>query len=119
MARVKLDEDLSPLVAEPLVRKGHEVLTVVGQGWSGSPDDLLWQRLKNEQVLFITADKGFGDLRAYPPGTHNGIVLLRPDQESLPKFVSLLENLVSRHALESLSGTLTVITSRRIRIRRR
>jgi predicted nuclease of predicted toxin-antitoxin system len=119
MARVKLDEDLSPLVAEPLIRKGHQVLTVASQGWSGTPDVLLWQRLKDEQVLFITADKGFGDLRTYPPGTHHGIVLLRPDHESLPQFASLLENLVNRHSLESLSGNLTVVTSRRIRIRRR
>jgi hypothetical protein len=30
--RAKLDESLSPLVAEPLRRRGHDVVTVIDQG---------------------------------------------------------------------------------------
>src|SRR5438094_717829 len=91
--RVKLDEDLSPTVGEPLRAAGYLVLSVIDQGWGGLSDETLWQRVAVEQVLFITADKGFGDIRAYPPGTHDGIVLLRAERESLREFQRLVQRL--------------------------
>ena len=39
---------------------------------------------KDERYL-VTADKGFGDIRTYPPGTHHGILLLRPDEDGIAK----------------------------------
>lgn len=117
--RVKLDEDLSPLVAEPLRQQGHEVLTVVGQHWGGLPDPVLFTRVRQEGVLFISADKGFGNIRAYPPGTHGGIVLLRPDRESLLDFQNLVLRLVQTRLLESLAGAITVVTPHNIRVRRK
>lgn len=115
---IKLDEDLSPLVAEPLIMQGHNVASVVSQGWSGMSDDELWPRIMAEKRLLITADKGFGDLRAYPPGSHAGIVLLRPDRESILDFRRLVEMLLDQHDLAGLGGSLTVVTPRGIRIRR-
>jgi predicted nuclease of predicted toxin-antitoxin system len=103
--RIKLDEDLSPIVASPLEEHGHEVLTVVAQGWSGMKDDALWLLICGEGVMFITADKGFGDIRKYPPGTHPGIILLRPDAESLLEYQKLLRSLLEKHDLEDLKGT--------------
>lgn len=62
---------------------GYQVETVIGQGWGGAEDDDLWPRIVAEQIYWITADKGFGDVRLYKPGTHSGILLLRPDEESI------------------------------------
>jgi len=116
--RVKLDEDLSPIVGEPLRERGHVVLTVVEQGWGGLADEALFPLIKAEHILFITADKGFGDIRVYPPGTHDGIVLLRADRESLLEFQNLIRRLIESHPLESLAGAVTVVTSRSVRVRR-
>lgn len=54
---------------------GHHVETAVEQGMGGAKDSVLWQAVQAERRFRITADKGFGDIRAYPPGTHSGVLL--------------------------------------------
>ncbi len=119
VAIVKLDEDLAPISAAPLQAAGHEVRSVLTQGWSGIADNELLQRVTAEGAMLVTADKGFGDIRKYPPGSHGGIILLRPDNESLGEYRELLALLVARHELEALAGAVTVVTSRSVRTRRR
>jgi predicted nuclease of predicted toxin-antitoxin system len=115
---VKLDEDLAPLVATPLEAAGHSVATVHGQGWGGMKDPVLWPKVCDEGRYFITADKGFGDIRAYPPGTHPGIMLLRAEHESIVAYRALVEYVLMRYDLASLRGALTVVSPRGIRVRR-
>jgi hypothetical protein len=56
---------------------GHDVDTVADEGMVGRPDpDVLAAAIADERAL-VTFDLGFGDPRAYPPGDHRGIVLLR------------------------------------------
>jgi predicted nuclease of predicted toxin-antitoxin system len=117
--RVKLDEDLSPLVGEPLRRAGYKVASVFEQGWSGMKDAELWPLIVDEGMFLVTADKGFGDIRAFPPGSHPGILILRPDRESIIDYRELVVQVVESHTLESLFGTITVATPRKIRIRRK
>jgi len=112
--KVKLDEDLSPLIAAD-----YEVATVVSQGWSGFSDRELWPRVIAEEAFFITADSGFGDVRAYPPGTHSGILVPRASRESLLSLRDLVADLVQRSSLESLKGAVTVAKLGNIRTRRR
>lgn len=115
---VKLDEDLSPLVAEPLETAGYAAATILGQGWSGLKDAELWPKICAEALFFITADKGFSDIRRFPPGTHPGILVLRPDRESIVDYRALVAAVLAKHPLESLSGTLTIASSRSVRVRR-
>ncbi len=53
-------------------------------------DSDLWTRVVAEGAFLVTADKGFGDVRVYPPGSHPGILVLRPERESLGAFVELV-----------------------------
>lgn len=87
--RIKVDENLPTEIAELLNAHGHDAVTVADQGWSGLPDDLLWRRLQSEGRALVTADKEFGDVRLYPPGTHAGIILLRARQEGLDSYLDL------------------------------
>jgi predicted nuclease of predicted toxin-antitoxin system len=116
---VKLDEDLPSSLARPLELRGHVARTVRDQGWSGLKDSQLWPLVAEEQAFFITGDKGFGDLRAYPPGSHHGVLVLRPVVESAPSFRTLLESVLEKQALASLAGAVTVATPGRVRIRRK
>ena len=87
-------------------------------GWK---DPALWQAVQSEQRFLVTADKGFGDIRLYPPGTHAGVLLLRPDEDGIRPVIELLERVLASYdleALEALAGTVTVVTARGIRIRR-
>jgi predicted nuclease of predicted toxin-antitoxin system len=115
--RVKLDEDLSEELLGDLSCAGHDAATVVTQGWTGTKDVDLWPRVVAEKIYWITADKGFGDIRKYRPGTHPGILLLRPDNESIASFRELIHDVLSLHPLETLVGALTVASPRSIRIR--
>ena len=119
MFAVKLDEDLPYRLAATLEKYGYAPATVCGQLWSGMKDPVLWSKVCGEGRFFITADKGFGDLRFFPPGTHPGILVLRPDKESVPDLVRLLESVLQNHRLESLAGFVAVATPRGIRVRRR
>jgi len=87
--RFKVDEDLPRQIADLLTAHGHNATTVVGQGWQGMSDEILWPRVQNECRWLMTADKGFADLRLYPPGSHAGVILLRSQEESRQAYMEL------------------------------
>ena len=45
--------------------------------------------------LVVTMDRGFGDVRAYPPGSHGGIVVLRMDQQTPRRVAEAVRKLVA------------------------
>lgn len=116
--RIKLDEDLPRSLVELLQPHGHDVVSVPDQGLSGWTDAALWPVVQTEGRFFITADKGFADVRANAPGTHHGVLLLRPDQDGIPALRALLAAVLRETDLESLSKTVSVATSRGLRVRR-
>ena len=75
--KVKLDENLPASLGEVLVAHDHQIDTVIGEDLVGHPDAGVAAAARAEGRLLITLDKGFGDIRAYPPGTHPGILVLR------------------------------------------
>lgn len=116
--RIKVDEDLPVIVAVMLRERGHDALSVLEQGLGGWKDPELWRAVQREGRFLVTADKGFGDVRVYPPGLHTGVLLLRPDEDGIRPLIELMQEVLARHPLETLLGLLTVVTPRSIRIRR-
>ena len=115
---IKVDEDLPLQVAKLLRTAGHQVETVAEQRLGGVKDTLPWETVQAEQRFLVTADKGFADVRAYPPGTHGGVLLLRPDEDGIGPLVDLIRRVLGAEVLDGLRGTVTVATPRGIRIRR-
>jgi predicted nuclease of predicted toxin-antitoxin system len=116
--RIKVDEDLPRQIADLLISRGHDAATVVGQGWQGVSDDVLWPRVQNERRWLITADKGFANLRRHPPGRHAGVILLRAQEESRRTYMELAALALERLKLDEIPGALVVVTHRGVRIRR-
>lgn len=116
-ALVKVDEDLPRGVDNLFGLQGHSATTVGDQGWSGVSDEILWSRVQSEGRWLITADKGFADLRKYPPGSHAGVILLRPREESRRADLELAANAVGRLDLDKSRGAIIVVTPRGIRVR--
>jgi predicted nuclease of predicted toxin-antitoxin system len=116
--RIKVDEDLPPAVTERLRDAGHDAAGVVEQGMSGWKDPGLWEAVQREGRFLVTSDKGFGDIRAYPPGTHAGILVLRPDQDGIRPLVELTELVLERARLDDLARFVSVATPRGLRTRR-
>jgi hypothetical protein len=85
---------------------------------SGWKDAALWVAVQREGRFLVTGDKGFGDIRAYPPGTHAGVLVLRPDQDGIRPLVELTDLLLARTRLEDLARLVSVVTPRGVRTRR-
>ena len=116
--RVKVDEDLPKAALTIIVNYGHDAVSVLAQGMGGWKDPAVWRAIQAEGRFLITADKGFADIRNYPPGTHAGILLLRPDQSGIRPVVELLQRALMTCNLESLAGSVVVVTPQGIRVRR-
>lgn len=115
---VKMDEDLPLQVADIFTQFGYDTATVVSQGWKGSADEVLWPLVQQEERWLVTADKGFADVRTYPPGSHVGVLLFRLEEESRRGYVELAQATLLQLDLKELPGSLIVTTRRGIRIRK-
>ena len=115
---IKVDEDL-PRAATSLLREhDYDAIRVIDQQMGGWKDPPLFTVVQEEHRFLVTADKGFADIRKYPPGTHAGILLLRPDEDGIRPIVDLLTKVLASYKLDDLAESVTVATPRGIRIRR-
>ena len=116
--RIKIDEDLPRGVSEAVRGVVPDTLTVIEEGLSGILDPALWDIVQKEQRFLITGDKAFANIKKYPPGTHSGVLLLRPDEDGIPAILDLIQDVLKLGTLESLGGCIAVATPRRVRVRR-
>jgi predicted nuclease of predicted toxin-antitoxin system len=116
--KLKLDENLPVSLVDDLVQRGHDVDTVIDEGLTGADDPRVLAAAREDGRLLLTLDRGFGDIRRYPPGTHAGIAVLRPINGSAHAVVAAVMQLVDNHDLSDLAGTITVVQRGILRIRR-
>ena len=116
---IKVDEDLPLLAADMLRARGYEASTVREQSLGGTKDPVLWQTVQQHGQFLVTADKGFGDLRKYPPGSHGGVLVLRPADDGIQPLLDLMSQVLSTVPdLRMLEGLLAVASPQGLRIRR-
>jgi predicted nuclease of predicted toxin-antitoxin system len=115
---VKLDENLGRTHVEFLRQVGYASERVHDEGLSGEDDPIVWQRVNTEGRFFITLDVGFSDVRRFPPGSHPGILLLRPHRRSRKAVLLVLSRVIREHPLEALKGCLAVADESQTRVRR-
>ena len=116
--KITVDEDLPRQSVQLLREHGYDAASVIEQGMGGWKDSQLWIAIQKDQRYLVTADKGFGDIRAFPPGKHYGILLLRPDEDGIRPILDLLKKVLDSYNLEVLVGSTTVATPRGIRLRK-
>jgi predicted nuclease of predicted toxin-antitoxin system len=71
-----------------------------------------------EGRVLVTLDRGLGDIRAYPPGSHTGIIVLRLSDQSAPAVTEAISELADGAELEALAGAVSVLQHGLLRIRR-
>ncbi len=116
--KVKLDENVPRRAMQTLVRAGHEVDTVIDEDLAGASDPDVVAAAGADGRLLITLDRGLGDLRAYPAGTHAGILVLRPADQSAASVDALLAQLTGAEDLDALAGVVAVAQPGLLRVRR-
>jgi predicted nuclease of predicted toxin-antitoxin system len=113
----KVDENLPPFIAARLRDAGHEAVTVADQALSGASDEELAPRCKSEGRILVTLDLDFADIRAYPPGSCPGFVVLRLDGQDRADFERATALLLAALQTTEVSGALWIVESDRIRVR--
>ena len=73
--------------------------------------------LRRSMRLLITFDVGFGDVRAYPPSEHAGIVLLRLRDQQPQATLDVQRRFLPSQDLTQLEHSLCVVAEDRVRIR--
>ncbi len=116
--KVKLDENIPRSARQVLTAAGHTVDTVVDENLAGATDPQVVAAAAAVGRLLITLDRGLGDIRAYPPGSHAGILVLRPSDQSATTVAAALAEVVAGHDLTLLAGTVTVAQRGLLRVRR-
>ena len=116
--KVKLDENLGQLHAQLVRDAGHVAQRVTEQGLSGAKDSALWQHVCDNGQFFITLDLDFSDVRRFVPGTHPGILLIRPRGKGREAVARVVRRVLAEHGLKPLSGCLAVADETKTRIRR-
>ena len=117
--RLLADESLTGQTRQFLQACGHEVLTVEGLGRCGVINGEVLALAKTHRAVVVAEDRGFGNLRDYPIGSHGGVVVVKI------RGVGDLEP-VHRHLREALStipatqlaGGLLIIDRNKYRLRR-
>lgn len=115
--RIKLDENLPDRLVHVLDGLGHDTDTAVGEGLGGKPDDVLWPEVQKTARFLITKDLGFSDERAYPPGTHHGILVLRLSDDRSVAAADRLGAVFRTEPVEGWRGNLVVVTDHKVRVR--
>ncbi|MBX3330002.1 MAG: DUF5615 family PIN-like protein [Nitrospira sp.] len=85
---------------------------------SGQPDETLFAWAQQRQALIITFDEDLADQRAFPIGSHAGIVRLRVWPTTIEETQNALERLLAEVPDNELARALVIIDREAIRIRR-
>lgn len=116
--RLKLDENLPHDLADEFVRRGHDVDTVLDEELGGRKDPVIVQAATDDDRMVVTLDRGVGDIRSFPPGSHAGVVVLRPLSQDPASILELVDRLLGAHELEEFRRCVAIVEPQRVRIRR-
>ena len=115
--KFKLDENLPVSSAAILTSVGHDVGTVTQEGLIGAPDRDVVAAVAEAGRILISLDRRLGDIRAYPPGSHAGIVVLRLTDQSATAAIKAVSDLATLTNPDSLAGAVAVLQRGLLRIR--
>jgi predicted nuclease of predicted toxin-antitoxin system len=115
--RFKIDENMPVEAAIILNDAGHDALTIHDQRMVGEADAQVASVCKLERRALVTLDLDFADIRTYPPGEHDGIVVIRPKNQAKSNVLQLLIQLIPLLPKEPLSGNLWILQENGLRIR--
>ena len=113
-----IDECVSLQTQLFIERLGFNVENVKHLGVKGAIDKDVFQLAQEKGEILITNDKGFGDLRKYPPSFHNGVILIKAyDLKSLMNCHRTLEKLLATEQV--FKGILFIVNENKYRKKKR
>jgi len=114
--KIKLDQNLSIHLRDVLAALDHDVDTVFDEGLSGVDDASVLQAASSQDRVLFTLDTDFLNLKAYPPGTHSGVVVFRPPRQGALTLTKFVRAFVVSSDLRRHHGLTTIVERTRIRV---
>lgn len=115
--KLKLDENIGRLAAQPLLSAGHDVATVFDQGLAAASDDVVITACRSEGRCLVTLDLDFANPLRFKPSTYAGIAVLRlPAKPHHDDLLAAIDTLAKGLVREQITGWLWVVQRGRIRI---
>ena len=115
--KFKLDENLPAAAAVRFEEAGFDTATVVSQAMGGANDRQLADVCTDENRVLVTLDMDFADIRAFPPGSSPGIVVLRSPRQDLTSVLGLVDDLIAAMKARTIEGSLWIVEPGRVRVR--
>lgn len=103
-----------------LVRSlGFDVQRIQELGMTGAEDEDVFEKAQDLKAVLVTNDKGFGDIRQYPPSSHFGMIVLRmaPDPRRVMRVHEVLKVLLKKE--DQFEGALFIVDTHKYRVRRK
>jgi predicted nuclease of predicted toxin-antitoxin system len=109
-----------PRSVEPLViSRGHQATDVRDIGLGRAPDHDIAAHAQAQQLVILSRDFDFADVRNYPPDQYAGIVVIDlPCTATAPTVVNLVDDFLrQQQTLKDLPGRLAIVEPGRTRLR--
>jgi predicted nuclease of predicted toxin-antitoxin system len=117
--RLLLDQNLSPLLAEELVTRGHDAVHVRSLGMSTASDLMIMDLASTEARVVVSADTDFGELLARTnAASASALLLRRQDHRRAAQVAGVLVLNLPMIAEDLEAGAIVVLDDDRIRVRR-
>jgi len=115
--KFKIDENLPDELAHLLTDLGWDCRTVVEQRLGGADDPTVSRVCDEEERILVTFDRGFANIKNYPPAHHAGIIVFRLKRQDKPHVLAVSSRLIRALRERPLRGELWIVHEDRIRIR--
>src|SRR5438046_1812847 len=117
--RFLIDASLPRSTAELIRQRGHDALDVRDLGPSLAADRQIADYARAHDLVLISGDFDFADIRAYSPQNYEGIVVIdRPEHATVATTLEIVQRVLDTpDLLAALSGRLVIADAYRIRVR--
>lgn len=115
--KFKIDENLPDELAQLLRDAGWDSASIVEQRLGGADDARIGEICSAENRVLVTFDRGFSNIKRYPPAGLPGIVVFRLNRQDKQYVLNVGARLVQQLQKHDIHGELWIVHENRIRIR--
>ncbi len=119
MTQFLADENVFTDTVRLMRNLGFKVMGVQELDLTGAKDPEIFHQAQELSAVLVTNDQDFGDIRAYPPSSHQGVIVLKmdPDPQKVQAVHRVLKQLLERE--QQFKDCLLIVDTHKYRKRTR
>lgn len=118
-ARFLADECIFVQTVRLMRNLGFEIQRIQELGMTGAEDEDVFKKAQDLEAVLVSSDRGFGDIRRYPPSSHCGMIVLKmvSDPVRVQEVHKVLKQLLKKE--DQFRGALFIVDTHKYRVRRK